>query len=85
MAVPSARGMWRPWRRVTIGLSRKTMAPARISGGQMTRTTQTTSPSTAIRAATPTTAQLVDPARRMRSTIGVEPTAGSGMDSGPPI
>src|SRR5688500_4190100 len=67
MPAPKARGT--PWccRRVTAGLRMKTMAPASMSGGKMTRTVQATRPTTESSAATPTIAQLSDPARRNRS------------------
>ena len=52
------------------------MAPARISGGQMTRNTYAMNPSSATTAATPHTAQHTVPALRMRSTIEVEGTGG---------
>src|SRR3546814_5499529 len=61
--------MCRRARRVTTGFSRNTIAPARISGGQITRSTHATRPISATSAATPHSAQLTAPARLIRSTI----------------
>src|SRR5687768_1086656 len=66
---------WR-CRRDTTGLRMKTMAPARISGGQMTLNTQATRPTRASTAASPTRAHATAPARRIRSPI--EETLGGG-------
>src|SRR5688572_32872829 len=59
--------MPRRWILVTIGCSTNTMAPARMSGGQMIRTVQNRTARTAMTAAIPTSAHETCPARRMRS------------------
>src|SRR6266508_181831 len=72
--VPAARGMRRCWRKVTTGLRRNTIAPAKIKGGKTTRNTQAMKPSSPTSAARPSTAQAMVPARRIRSTMVVKVT-----------
>src|SRR3546814_19680605 len=78
--------MCRRARRVTTGFSRNTIAPARISGGQITRSTHATRPISATSAATPHSAQLTAPARLIRSTIGrtlPDPVGAGGRSAQP--